>query len=106
MTRAEIVSGVCGFTTVVEARMEGSNCALSIESDCSAIQHLAEELKHVTPFQEITFRGSGPLTLQVAAKHCMHTACPVAVGIIKAVEVEAGLALPADVTIRLTKSAA
>ena len=104
MTRAKIVSGICGFTTVVEARLDGSDCTLSIESECSAIQRLAEELTHVTPFQEITFRGSGPLTLQMAAKYCTHAACPVAIGIIKAVEVEAGLALPADVSIKLTKA--
>jgi len=48
--------------------------------------------------------GGGPLTLLLATKHCPHTACPVPVGIIKAIEVEAGLALPADATIRLSKS--
>ena len=105
MTRAEIVSGICGFTTVVEARMEGPLCTLSIESECEAVQRIAGELTQVNPFQEITFRDSGPLTLQMAARYCSHAACPVAVGIIKAVEVEAGLALPADVSIKLTKAA-
>lgn len=104
MTRAEITAGVCGFTTVVEAHMDGSACALSIESDCPAIQRMAEELAQVDPFREFTFRGAGPLTLQTAAEHCKHAACPVSVGIIKAVEVEAGLALPADVSIKLSKS--
>jgi hypothetical protein len=86
--------------------MSGSDCILSIEGECEAIQRLAAELTRVNPFQEITFRGEGPLTLQLAAKNCFHAACPVPVGIIKAVEVEAGLALPADVTIRLSKSGA
>jgi hypothetical protein len=84
--------------------MNGSMCALSIESDCDAIQRLAEELIEVEPFQEITFRGKGPRTLELGAKHCHHTACSVPVGIIKAIEVEAGLALPADATIKLSKS--
>ena len=104
MTKANIAAGICGFTTVVKARMEGSTCTLSIESECDAIQRLASELTQVDPFQETTFGGQGPLTLQLAAKHCTHAACPVAIGIIKAVEVEAGLALPADVTIKLSKS--
>ena len=104
MTKAEIFSGICGFTTVAEAHTNGSNCTLSITSDCEAIQHLAAELRHVNPFREISFHGEAPLILQLAAKHCPHAACPVPVGIIKAVEVETGLALPADVTIRLTKS--
>ena len=37
-------------------------------------------------------------------QHCPHAACPVPVGIIKAIEVEAKLAVPADVSIKLFKS--
>jgi hypothetical protein len=105
LSSAEITSGICGFTTRVDARKEGAKVTLSIESDCDAIQRLAEELNEVEPFQEITFRGEGPRTLKAGARHCYHPACPVPVGIIKAVEVEAGLALPADATIKLAKSA-
>jgi len=104
LTIAEIDSGICGLTTVVEAQMDGVDCRLSIKSECDAIQRMAAELTKVTPFQEIAFKGAGPVTLQAAAQHCKHAACPVAVGIIKAVEVEAGLALPADVIIKLSKS--
>jgi hypothetical protein len=75
-----------------------------VDSGCDAIQRLGEELKNVNPFQEITFRGEGPQTLKMAAKHCYHAACPVPVGIIKAIEIEAGLALPADAVIKLSKS--
>jgi hypothetical protein len=103
LARAEINSGICGFTAKVETRMEGSKCLVSIESDCDAIQRLGEELTEVEPFQEISFRGTGPETLKAGAKHCYHTACPVPVGIIKAIEVSAGLALPADASIRLSK---
>jgi hypothetical protein len=104
LAEAEITSGICGFTTSVTARKEGSRVALSIDSDCDAIQRLAEELAEVEPFQEISFRGEGPRTLRAGAKHCYHPACPVPVGIIKAIEVEAGLALPADVAIKLSRS--
>jgi hypothetical protein len=83
--------------------MEGTKVKLSIESECQAIQDLAAELTEVDPFQEITFRGSGPRSLEMGAKHCYHTACPVPVGIIKAVEIEAGLALPKDAVIKLSK---
>lgn len=104
MARAEITSGICGFTATVETRMQGSKCTLLIQSDCDAIQRLAAELTEVEPFQEITFRGKGPRTLELGARHCYHPACPVPVGIIKAVEIEAGLALPADAAIRLSRS--
>ena len=106
MARAEIHSGICGFTTVVEATMNGKVCNLAIESDCKTIQKLARDLTQVNPLQEISFRQSVPQTIQLGMQHCPHAACPVPVGIIKAIEVEAQLALPADVTIKLSKSEA
>jgi hypothetical protein len=104
MAKAEINSGICGFTATVRTRTDGRKVAVSIKSDCDAIQRLGEELAEVEPFQEISFRGEGPRALELGAKHCYHTACPVPVGIIKAIEIEAGLALPADASIKLSKS--
>lgn len=81
------------------------SCHVSLESECSAIERLGEALadQTVDPFREITFRGKGPLAYELAFKYCSHGACPVPSGIIKAVEVETGLALPKDVTIKLSK---
>jgi hypothetical protein len=104
MARTEIEAGVCGRGAVVDARMDGDECVLAIESECPGIQRMAAELTHVDPMREITYRGEGPLILQMAAKHCKHPACPVPAGIIKAVEVAAGLALPRDAAIRVTGS--
>jgi hypothetical protein len=104
LAKAEIFSGICGFSATVKTKMNGSHVAVSVDSECDAIQRLGDELASVNPWQEITFRGEGPLTLQMGAKHCYHPACPVPVGIVKAIEVEAGLALPKDVTIKLSKS--
>ena len=103
MATAEIAAGICGFTTQVEARTEGGICRLHITSQCPDIQELAQSLQQVDPFQEVSYRGEGPQALRLAARCCSHPACPVPVGIIKAVEVEAGLALPADVTIKVSR---
>ena len=103
MAKAEISPGACGFNTVVIAKREGALCRLSIESDCEAIRKLATELTQVEPFHEISFRGAVPRSLQAGARYCAHAACPVPVGIIKAVEVEAGLNLPVDAAIKLSK---
>lgn len=103
MATAEIFAGNCGYTTRVEAQMNGRVCQLSITSDCSAIRKLAEDLKEVNPIQEISSRRAIPKTLEAGLKYCTHAACPVPAGIIKAVEVEAKLALPQDVTIKLSK---
>ena len=104
MAKAEINPGICGLGSVVWAEMKGEKCVLTINSECKGIQNLAQELKEVEPFQEISFkRGGGSKVLKEAAQHCFHTACPVPVGIIKAIEIAAGLALPQDVHIELSK---
>jgi hypothetical protein len=106
MAKAEINSGICGFTTRVEARVDEDDprrVYLHIESGCKSVQRLAAALTEVDPFQEISFRGEGPKTLQLAPKCLSHPACPVPAGIIKAIEVAAGLALPAEATIKTSK---
>lgn len=103
MAKAEIFPGACGLSTTVEAIKNGAGVALRIESECKSIQRLAQELTEVNPFQEISTRRGLPRSLEMGHKHCTHAACPVPVGIIKAVEVEAGLALPVDVQIKLSK---
>jgi hypothetical protein len=103
MAKAEIAAGICGFVTRVEAHMEGKQCALQIESTCPSIQKMAGELQQVNPFNEISYRKGIPATLDAATHFCPHPACPVPVGILKAVEVASGLALPADVSIKVSK---
>jgi hypothetical protein len=103
MAKAEIHSGICGHITTVEAAMDGKVCKLSITSDCQAILNLAAELTEVNPLMEISCRRAMPQTLQMGIKHCYHAACPVPVGIIKAIEVASKLALPKDVLIKITK---
>jgi hypothetical protein len=104
MAQAEIKSGICGFTTTVEVCKTGvRSCSLTVNSDCSHIRELAAKLTELDPFREIAFRGEGPAVFREAANTLPHPACLVPVGIIKAIEVEAGLALPRDVEIRLSR---
>jgi hypothetical protein len=104
MAKAEVHAGICGFTTIIETTLDDDVCKVAIQSECTAIQRLAQALTEVNPYQEISYRRKTPLTMEIAVKFCSHAACPVPVGIIKAVEVEANLALPADVTIKVSRS--
>ena len=103
MAKSEIFAGACGFKTTVTATREGTVCKLTIQSDCKAIQKMAQELTQVNPFREISFKKDKPEVLVMGEKYCIHAACPVPVGIIKAVEVEAKLNLPVDVSIKVSK---
>ena len=104
MASAEIESGICGFCTTVTTTAEGRKVRVEFETSCGHVEHLAEALTEVDPYQEISYRGEGPLTLRLASEHLVHPACPVPSGIIKAIEVEAGLALPKDASIKPSKS--
>lgn len=100
-----VMSGVCGMITEIRATSQDTSglVTLDINTRCDGIQQLADALKVVNPEEEISYRGDGPKTLRMAAKHCKHTACPVPSGIIKAIEVAAGLALPKDASIKVTQ---
>jgi hypothetical protein len=103
MASAEIESGICGFCTTVRTTTDGRNVRVEFETECGYVEQLAEALTEVDPYKEISYRGEGPVTLRLAAEHLVHPACPVPSGIIKAIEVEAGLALPKDASIRPKK---
>jgi len=95
MAKANIEAGNCGFHTTVEAEVgDEYQVTLKSESDCKHIQKLAEDLKEVNALNEISFRRGSPEILAKGAQYCTHASCPVPVGIIKTVEVAAGLALP------------
>ena len=103
MATATIHAGICGFTTTVISQTDGDAVKLTITGECEAIRKLGEHLTVLNPYQEISFRCAIPQTYQEAMKYCTHAACPVPAGIIKVIEVESGLALPADVSIQLRK---
>jgi hypothetical protein len=103
MATANIHAGICGFRTTATARIndDGMTCAVCIDSDCPHVSAMAGALEAVNAFEEISFSGQLPATLRAAAEHCPHAACPVPAGIIKAIEVAAGLALPANASIEV-----
>lgn len=102
-TKAVISPGVCGLQTSVITRAQASLCSVAIDSPCALVQGLAEELTEVDPLSEVIVEGAPPRIWQLAAKHHLHAACPVPVGILKAIEVETGLALPADASIAISR---
>ncbi len=104
MARAEIFAGTCGYKTTVHAFKNGDEMVhLEISSECNAIRKMAAELSEVDPMQHFSSKRSVPPVLQAGMKYCTHAACPVPVGIIKAMEVAAGTNTPVDVSIKISK---
>jgi hypothetical protein len=97
-------AGVCGHTATIRAvKTAGHVVRLSLESDCAHVQKIAPEPLEVDALRQIGLRGGLPPLLEAAYACCAHAACPVPSALVKAVEVAAGLALPADVTMKISK---
>jgi hypothetical protein len=83
---------------VTATRRPGRKIGLSLESDCEMVRKMLEDIAELE--QMDVFKGflDNPV-YRSAAKRLKHVACPVPSGVLKALEVEAGLNLPKDATI-------
>ena len=100
-------SGICGFQTRIHAESEDSqNVTFRIASGCEKARTFGEALTAKGPvdgYAEIGV-GSDGVVLTIAReilKGCC-AACAVPVGVFKAMQVAAGVALPKDVTLKIT----
>ena len=104
----EVEAGVCGFHTSIEAKSEDTrNVTFCIQSNCEKIQGLAERLDTLGPidaYMEINPAAQSQImnTVREALLGCC-AGCAVPVGIFKGMQVAAGLALPRDIAISITK---
>lgn len=107
--QVEIEAGVCGFRTDATAESaDGQHVTFAVETGCETIQQLATALVNHQPldaFQEISPAGESVFmaTVRETLKGCC-AGCAVPAGLFKAMQVAAGLALPKDISIRLSKS--
>lgn len=107
-TTAEVYAGVCGHSAVIEvSKVDDTHVQVVLHSECEQITAMNPDLTCVqwkgkghTVFKRMT----ESVVYQSAARHIRHTACPVPAAILKAIEVETGVALPKDVTITFTNS--
>lgn len=105
---AKIDAGICGFhTQALTSSDDGQNVQLEILSDCEKISTLGTKLKAhglIDAWQEIS-PAAESVILQLARRQLTGccAGCAVPVGIFKAMQVTAGLALPKDISIQIDK---
>jgi len=99
MTKVIIDSGICGFTVTATAEKEGKKVRITVETPCEMVKKMAEEIDSLELTAAFTGHLNNPV-YRAAAHHLKHVACPVPAGIIKALEVELGLCLRKDSSIR------
>ncbi len=106
MTKAEINPGICGFLTTVTAVSEDEQeVSITVESGCEAVRNMMQELgNEFDVIEECLVRPGEGTFFEYAKTHFpVHAACPVIAGILKCMEVECRLALPASSSITFTK---
>ena len=106
MAKAKVTvdAGICGFSSRISAWDDGSGLVrVDIESDCEHVNKLAREFDSMDPMSLFMVKAKDSEVFAGAARCLAHQPCPVPIGILKAVEVAAGLALPRDVTIVVEK---
>ncbi len=106
IVKIEIVAGICGFTTMVEAKDKvGYKASFRLESECLHCNEVDDLLggKDLNMMTELfKDKKTGILNsevIDVSLKTIPHVSCPVISGILKALEVSVGLALPKDASI-------
>jgi len=103
MTKIIINAGACGFTITVRAvKGEAGKISVTLETECEAVKKMAEDLAVLDRFTPLARIQSNPVYVS-ASKHVKHAACPVPSGILKAIEVEAGLNVSKDASIIFVK---
>jgi hypothetical protein len=102
---ATINAGVCGFVTEVTARCEdGQYVSFEFSTPCERVRKLAHILPPVDAFAEIGsgFDGQILITARDAMQGCC-SGCAVPIGVFKAMQVAAGLALPHAVSMEFVR---
>ncbi len=106
--RTGIDAGVCGFRTDVKTSSEdGMFVTFEVTSDCDKISALGDALTARGPinaYEEISPASDSVImaTVRECLKGCC-AGCAVPVGMFKSMQVAAGLALPKDITIQITR---
>lgn len=106
-TLVVVDAGICGFQTRVHTESDDSqSVTFKIASGCEKARKFGEALIARGPVDGYAEIGAGAdgvilTTARESLKGCC-AACAVPVGVFKAMQVAAGVALPKDVTLKIT----
>jgi len=99
-----IGSGICGYKINVEAvSQDGRHVKIKIDSECPNYLKVMDELHEVDAYREMFQKLHLGAVYQVLSKYIPHPSCPGLPGILKTVEVAAGIALPQTATMVISK---
>ena len=104
MIKVEIDAGICGFTSTVLAESpDMQNVEVRFSTNCPNLKPLEGDPITIDAYTEAFGPVGETSVYHLMRPYCKHAACPVPAAMVKAVEAAAGLALPQDVRITMSK---
>jgi len=104
LTQVTVDGGACGFTATIEVeKMDRHTVRVAIRSECEQIVAMNLDLAELNWRRGVFCQIADSRVYQSASQHLKHAACPIPGAILKAIEVEVGIALAKDVIIHFEK---
>jgi len=99
MTIVTTDAGICGFSVTIKVMcLSSRHVGVRIDTECEMVMQMSRQIEEID-WRHALGNWEKSLVYAAAMQHINHPACPVPAAILKAIEVEVGLALPKDVTI-------
>lgn len=104
MTTLAVDPGVCGMdSTIGITKISRKKFRVDVTTNCEMITRMGDLLGEID--LKDTLKPHIDSNIYQCASRCnVHIACPIPMAILKAIEVEAGLALPRPVTVHFQQS--
>ena len=100
MTKVIVHPGICGFDAHLEVKASESTLKLQIKSECKDVKSLARVLTEIPKQDWMNTEGFAKKIYEYVSRSPRHLSCPIPCAIMKAIEVELGLALKKNVEIK------
>ncbi len=103
MTKAYLNAGSCGYTVgITVERLDKTKLNIMLDTDCEMVKLMEDDIKG-SNWKKLLKKISDSTVYISASKRVKHTGCPVPMAIIKAIEVELGIAVPKEVKLNFGK---
>ncbi|MGB3713511.1 MAG: hypothetical protein WA996_03685 [Candidatus Promineifilaceae bacterium] len=108
MAQSEVYAGICGYSAKIDVqKLDNKHVQVFVRSECEQISAMNSDLARIQwkgRGHEVFGRMSDSVVYHSTDKHIRHTGCPIPAAILKTIEIEVGIALPQDVTVKFTNS--
>ena len=104
VTKAKVYAGACGFTAVIKVeKISKMKVRIHLITACQDLRKLNDDFTEVDCSTGVFGSLTDSYIYKAASKRLKNSDCPVPCGIIKAIQVELGGAIPKEVSIRISK---